>query len=280
MVNYNIDDFNIKKYGQQLTGSKVMAKITTLGLVKVSLTTIAIFIYIWFFCLIALLYIGYNLTIHKLIRYFLPPIYNLFHYTIGGGGVLWPIVFVFDKFIFNSALGKFYGIAFGCLTVLILVIFGFWLLLQNIFILKWLTKLWPFDELVEVFKIIMYESPFYSFAFLNLQRLFILSSNLFKKKEKEKFENKFDMASILRLPYETQRIYITELEKNLYNKAKQHYEEKETYMVDVMKVREHTTDANILKNLSIITSENDITSANIANSATTLDVNINIATKL
>ena len=51
-------------------------------------------------------------------------------------------------------------------------------------------------------------------------------------------------------------------------------------MVDVMKVREHTTDANILKNLSIITSENDITSANIANSVTTFDVNINIATKL
>ena len=69
MANYNIDDFNIKKYGQELTASKVMPKITTLALVKVSLTTIAIFIYLWFFCLIALLYIGYNLKIHKLIWY-------------------------------------------------------------------------------------------------------------------------------------------------------------------------------------------------------------------
>jgi hypothetical protein len=273
MANDNQNNFNIKKYGKELS------KMTTLALVKVSMTVIAIFIYLWFFCLIALLYIGYNLTIHKLIRYFLPPIYNLLHYTIGGGSVLWPIVFVFDKIIFNSALGKFYGIAFGCLTILILVIFAFWILLQNIFILKWVTKLWPFDELVEVFKIIMYESPFSSFAFLNLQRLFILFSDLFKKK-KEKFDNKLDMASIPRLPFETQIIYITELEKNLYDKAKQHYEEKETYMVDVMKVREHTTDANILKNLSIITSEKDITSVNIANSATTFDVNIQIATKL
>jgi hypothetical protein len=89
-----------------------------------------------------------------------------------------------------------------------------------------------------------------------------------------------DMSSILRLSYERQRKYITELQRNLYNKAKQHYEKNETYSVDVMKAREHTTDAIILKNLSIITSENDIASANTANAATTFDVGIKIATKL
>jgi hypothetical protein len=47
-----------------------------------------------------------------------------------------------------------------------------------------------------------------------------------------------------------------------------------------MKAKEHTTEAIILKNLSIITSVNDIASANTTNAATTLDVGIKIATKL
>ena len=70
------------------------------------------------------------------------------------------------------------------------------------------------------------------------------------------------------------------MQKNLYNKAKQHYEKNETYMVDVMKVREHTTNAVILKNLSIITSENDIASAKIENTTMALEVGMKIATKL
>ena len=93
-------------------------------------------------------------------------------------------------------------------------------------------------------------------------------------------ENKIDFASIIRSQYEKQRTYITELEKNLYNKAKQHYEKKETYMVDAMKVREHTTKAVTLKNLSIITTENDIASANIENTTMALEVGMKIAMKL
>ena len=137
---------------------------------------------------------------------------------------------------------------------------------------------WPFDELVEVFNIILLESPFTNFAITNLLRLLKIFLSFFKKKER--FENRIDMASILRSPYELKRIYITELEKNLYNKAKQHYEKNETYMVDVMKVREHTTNAVILKNLSIITSENDIASAKIENTTMALEVGMKIATKL
>ena len=137
---------------------------------------------------------------------------------------------------------------------------------------------WPFDELVEVFNIILLESPFTNFAITNLLRLLKIFLSFFKKKER--FENRIDMASILRSQYELKRIYITELEKNLYNKAKQHYEKNETYMVDVMKVREHTTNAVILKNLSIITSENDIASAKIENTTMALEVGMKIATKL
>jgi hypothetical protein len=110
---------------------------------------------------------------------------------------------------------------------------------------------------------------------LRLLKIFL---SFFKKKER--FENRFDMASILRLPYELKRIYITELEKNLYNKAKQHYEKNETYMVDVMKVREHTTNAVILKNLAIIASEKDIASVSFANKATEFDITVKIAAKI
>jgi hypothetical protein len=259
---------------------KYFSKMSPLRFIKVSMTVIAILIYAWFFCLIGLLYIGYNLTIHKLIKTLLPPIYNLFHYTIGMGGILWPIVFIFDKIIFNVALGKLYGIAFGGLTILILVLFGSWIIIKNIIFFSWVAYIWPFNELTEVFNIIMRESPFTSFAILNMARLLKLFLSLFEKKKKEKFQNMPDMSSIIRLSYERQKNYITELQKNLYNKAKQHYEKNETYSVDVMKAREHTTDAIILKNLSIITSVNDIASANMANAATTLDVGIKIATKL
>jgi hypothetical protein len=51
-------------------------------------------------------------------------------------------------------------------------------------------------------------------------------------------------------------------------------------MVDVMKAREHTTNAVILKNLSIITSENDIASANIENTTMAFEVGMKISTKL
>jgi hypothetical protein len=51
-------------------------------------------------------------------------------------------------------------------------------------------------------------------------------------------------------------------------------------MVDVMKIREHTTEAVVLKNLSIITSENDITSANIENTIMGMEVGMKIATKI
>lgn len=259
---------------------KYFSKMNPLRLIKVSLTIMAILIYAWFFCLIALLYIGYNLTIHRLIKAFLPPIYNLFHYTIGMGGILWPIVFIFDEIIFNVTLGEFYGFAFGGLTILILVLFGIWMIIKNIFLISWAAYKWPFDELMEVFNIIMNESPFVSFAILNLQRLLKLFLSLFNKKEKFQNMPNISISSILRLSYERQRKYITELQRNLYNKAKQHYEKNETYSVDVMKAREHTTDALILKNLSIITTENDIASANTANAATTFDVGIKIATKL
>jgi hypothetical protein len=230
--------------------------------------------------LIGLLYIGYNLTIHRLIKALLPPIYNLFHYTIGMGSVLWPIVFIFDEIIFNVAFGKIYGILFGGLTILILVLFGIWMIIKNIFFISWAAYIWPFDELMEVFNVIMMESQFTSFAILNMARLLKLFLSLFEKNEKEKFQNMPDMSSIIRLSYERQKNYITELQKNLYNKAKQHYEKNETYSVDVMKAKEHTTEAIILKNLSIITSVNDIASANTTNAATTLDVGIKIATKL
>lgn len=255
---------------------KYFSKKNPLTLIKVSMTIIAIFIYIWFFCLIALLYNLYRVVIYKIIEY--SPVGSLFHYTIGYGGVLSPLVFLVDAVIFNQGLMKLYAGVFGALTLLIIVVLAFWFIIKNIIFVSWMAYVWPFDELVEVFNIILRESPFTNFAITNLLRLLKLFLSLFEKKEK--FQNKLDMASIIKLPYLRQKIYITELQKNLYNKAKQHYEKKETYMVDVMKVREHTTAANILKNLSIITSENDIASANIANLATTFDVGIKVSTKI
>jgi hypothetical protein len=51
-------------------------------------------------------------------------------------------------------------------------------------------------------------------------------------------------------------------------------------MVDVMKVREHTTNAVILKNLAIIASEKDIASVSFANKATEFDITVKIAAKI
>lgn len=257
--------------------NKYFSKMNPLKFIKVSLTIIAISIYIWFFCLIAIIYDTYRESVHKLIEN--SPVESLVSHTVGYNQPVAVIfVIIIDKIIFNKILMNLYIGAFYALTLLIFIVLAIWFIIKNIFFISWMAYQWPFDELMEVFKIIILESPFTNFAITNLLRLLKIFLSFFKKKEK--FQNKFDMASIIRSQYEARRIYIKELEKNLYNKAKQHYEKKETYMVDVMKVREHTTDAIILKNLSIITSEEDIAGANISDSATIFDVNIKIATKL
>ena len=257
--------------------NKYFSKMNPLKLIKASLTIIAICIYIWFFCLIAIIYDTYRESVHKLIEN--SSIESLVSHTVGYNQPVAVIfVIIIDKIIFNKAIMKPYVFVFGILTLLILVLLGAWFIIKSIFIISWAAYVWPFDELKEVFNIILGESPFVSFAITNLLRILKIFLSFFKKKEK--FQNMFDMASIIKSQYEARRIYIKELEKNLYNKAKQHYEKKETYMVDVMKVREHTTDAIILKNLSIITSEEDIANANISDAATIFDVNIKIATKV
>ena len=257
--------------------NKYFSKMNPLKLIKVSLTIIAITIYVWFFCLIGILYDFYRETIYKGIEN--TPVESLFSHTVGFNQPVSVIpVIIFDKIVYNKGLMNFYSIIFGALTLLIFVVLAAWFIIKNIFFISWMAYQWPFDELVEVFNIILLESPFTNFAITNLLRLLKIFLSFFKKKER--FENRIDMASILRSPYELKRIYITELEKNLYNKAKQHYEKNETYMVDVMKVREHTTNAVILKNLSIITSENDIASAKIENTTMALEVGMKIATKL
>jgi len=257
--------------------NKYFSKMNPLKLIKVSLTIIAIIIYVWFFCLIGILYDFYRKTIYKAIEN--SPVESLFSHTVGFNQPVSVIpVIIFDKIIYNEGLMNFYSIIFGSLTIIIFVALAAWFLIKNIFFISWMAYKWPFDELVEVFNIILGESPFLNFAITNLLRLLKLFLSLFKKRER--FENKIDFASIIRSQYEKQRTYITELEKNLYNKAKQHYEKKETYMVDAMKVREHTTNAVILKNLSIITTENDIVSVNVENTTMTLEVGMKIAMKL
>jgi len=257
--------------------NKYFSKMNPLKFIKVSLTIIAILIYIWFFCLIALLYNFYRETIYKVIEN--SPVESLFSHTVGFKQPIAVIpALIIDKIIFSNFLMKFYGGIFFALTLLVLVALAIWFIIKNIFFISWMAYQWPFDELMEVFNIILRESPFTNFAITNLLRLLKLFLSLFKKKER--FQNKIDFASILRSQYKMRKIYITEMQKNLYNKAKQHYEKNETFMVDVMKVREHTTDAVILKNLSIITSENDIASANIENTTTAFEVGIKIATKL
>jgi len=257
--------------------NKYFSKMNPLKAIKVSLTIIAIIIYIWFFCLIGILYDFYRETIYKGIEN--SPVESLFSHTVGFNQPVSVIpVTIFDKIIYNKGLMNFYSIIFGALTLLIFVVLAAWFIIKNIFFISWMAYQWPFDELVEVFNIILLESPFTNFAITNLLRLLKIFLSFFKKREK--FQNKIDFASILRSQYETQRKYITEMQKNLYNKAKQHYEKNETFMVDIMKVREHTTNAVILKNLSIITSENDIASANIENTTMALEVGMKIAAKL
>ena len=193
--------------------NKYFSKMNPLKLIKVSLTIIAIIIYIWFFCLIGILYDTYRKTIYKGIEN--SPVESLFSHTVGFNQPVSVIpVIIFDKIIYNEGLMNFYSIIFGALTLLIFVVLAAWFIIKNIFFISWMAYVWPFDELVEVFKIILLESPFTSFAILNLLRLLKIFLSFFKKKER--FENRFDMASILRLPYELKRIYITELEKNLY----------------------------------------------------------------
>jgi hypothetical protein len=257
--------------------NKYFSKMNPLRFIKVSLTIIAIIIYIWFICLIAILYDFYRETIYKGIEN--SPVESLFSHTVGFNQPVSLIpATIIDKIIFNKGLMNIYSGAFFALTLLIIIVLAVWFIIKNIFFISWAAYQWPFDELMEVFNIILGESPFTNFAITNLLRLLKIFLSLFKKKEK--FQNKVDTGAILRLQYETQRIYITEIQKNLYNKAKQHYEKKETYMVDVMKIREHTTEAVVLKNLSIITSENDITSANIENITMGMEIGMKIATKV
>ena len=258
--------------------NKYFSKMNPLRFIKVSLTIIAILIYIWFFCLIAILYDFYRETIYKGIEN--SPVESLFSHTVGFNQPVAVIpAIIFDKIIFNKILMNLYTGAFYALTLLIFIVLAIWFIIKNIFFISWMAYQWPFDELMEVFKIIMLESPFTNFAITNLLRLLKIFLGLFKKKEK--FQNKIDISSIMSSQLAAiQKRYITEMQKNLYNKAKQHYEKKETYMVDVMKVREHTTNAVILKNLSIITSENDIASVNIENTTTAFEVGTKISTKL
>jgi hypothetical protein len=72
-------------------------------------------------------------------------------------------------------------------------------------------------------------------------------------------------------------LYITELQKNHYDKAKKHYNDKNNYLIDVTKVKEHSTDANILKNLVIPTSKDDQIAASIAKQNITMTKSIESA---
>lgn len=256
---------------------KFLKKLNTLARIKLSLTIIAIFIYMWFYFLICLIYINYKSFIYETLRYFFPQIHYFINYTIGHGSVLFPIPAFINYGICNDSFTTPYASSFVALSVILLFVFLVWIIVKNIFFFSWIAKLWPFKELIDVFEIIMLESPFTAFALKNLERLFLIFLSFFNIKER--FSNKPNKAQELRSYYLKNKTYITELQKNLYDKAKEHYEKKDAYMINIMKAKEHTINGLILKNLSIITMESDIIAANVINQATALEINMMIATK-
>jgi hypothetical protein len=98
-----------------------------------------------------------------------------------------------------------------------------------------------------------------------LLTLFNLFLSLFKKKEQ--FKN-------FKEPNIKENIYITELQKNYYDKAKKYYEEKNTYLIDLTKAKEHTKDANILNKILISTSKKDQSNVDITNKNIEITKNI------
>jgi hypothetical protein len=174
---------------------------------------------------------------------------------------------------------SFYGIVFGILTTLILVLFCVWIIIQGIFFIAWAAYVSPFTELMDTFNVIMGKTTFTSFAFKNIQALFSIFLSFFRKKESfQNFEG-FQNAN-MQLMFQNlmnKYKYITELQKNHYDKAKKHYNDKNNYLIDVTKAKEHSTDANILNNLVIPTSKDDQIAASIAKQNITMTKSIESA---
>jgi len=246
--------------------NKYFSSKSKIEIIKVSLTFISIMIYIWFFCLFIILY---RLIIVNLFYLFhLTPFSPAIYYTIGYGSPIFYGPNILLDIISSPGLMSFYGIVFGILTALILVLFIIWIIIQGIFLIFWAAYLPPFTDLMDTFNVIMGKTTFTSFAFKNIQALFSIFLSFFRKKES--FQNFEGFQNLMNK-------YITELEKNHYNKAKKHYEDKNNYLIDVTKAKEHSKDANILKNLVIPTSKEEQISASIAKQNITMTKSIESA---
>ena len=248
--------------------NKYFSSKSKVEIIKVSLTFISIMIYIWFFCLFIILY-----------RFIIVNLFAIFHLTsfstviydtVGYGSPVFYGPNILLDIISTPGLMSFYGIVFGILTTLILVLFIVWIIIQGIFIISWAAYLSPFTELMDTFKVIMGKTPFTSFAFKNIQALFSIFLSFFRKKESfQNYEGFQDLMNKFK--------YISELQKNHYDKAKKHYNDKNNYLIDVTKAKEHSKDANILKNLVIPTSKDDQIAASIAKQNITMTKSIESA---
>ena len=254
----------LKKYIGKYFSSK-----SKIEIIKVSLTFISILIYIWFFCLFIILY-----------RFIIVNLFYIFHQTpfstvifdtIGYGSPVFYGPNIILDIISSPGLMSFYGIIFGVLTAFIIVAFIVWIIIQGIFFVSWMAYVSPFTELMDVFNVFLGKSTFSSFAFKNLLALFSIFLGFFKKKES--FQN-FQIPNNI-----NGSKYITELQKNHYEKAKKHYEEEKPYFINVAKAREHTRDANILKSLAIPTSKKDQIDADITNQNIAISKSIESAMK-
>ena len=259
--------------------NKYFSSKSKVEIIKVSLTFISIMIYIWFFCLFIILY---RFIIVNLFAIFhLTPFSTVIYDTIGYGSPIFYGPNILLDIISSPGLMSFYGIVFGILTTLILVLFIVWIIIQGIFFISWAAYVSPFTELMDTFKVIMGKTTFTSFAFKNIQALFSIFLSFFRKKESfqnyEGFQN-FNMQLMFQNLMNKYK-YITELQKNHYEKAKKHYEDEKPYFINVAKAREHTRDANILKSLAIPTSKQDQMNADITNQNIAITKSIESAMK-
>lgn len=248
--------------------NKYFSSKSKVEIIKVSLTFISIMIYIWFFCLFIILY---RFIIVNLFAIFhLTPFSTVIYDTIGYGSPIFYGPNILLDIISSPGLMSFYGIVFGVLTALILVLFILWIIIKGIFLISWAAYMSPFTELMDTFNVIMGKTTFTSFAFKNIQALFSIFLSFFRKKES--FQNYEGFQNLM-----NKYKYITELQKNHYDKAKKHYDDKNNYLIDVAKAKEHSKDANILKNLVIPTSKDDQITASIAKQNITMTKSIESA---
>ena len=243
--------------------NKYFSSTSIVNSAKISFKFISILIYIWFFCLIIMFYRFIIVNIFIIIH--LTPFSTIIYDTVGYGSP----IFIYPNYLLDiisaPMLMTMYGITFGIITTIILVLFIIWLIIRKIPFVSAEAKKPPFTELLDIFNVLLGETTFYSFAFKNLLTLFNLFLSLFKKKEQ--FQN-------FKEPNIKENIYITELQKNYYDKAKKYYEEKNTYLIDLTKAKEHTKEANILNKILISTSKKDQSNVDITNKNIEITKNI------